>query len=120
MREITTHQVLGDTAPQVKVYAHDENDHQFLLVVDNAESPTGSTGWTIQFQNGPLKEVGPNGITIESLLAVCQDRLKQFQAGPYNSWANKMAIHFIQLAMAELHQRTQDRIARGVEGRNQQ
>lgn len=37
---------------------------------------------TILFQNGPIAEVGVNGITHEALLAILIDRLTAFQVGP--------------------------------------
>jgi len=37
---------------------------------------------TILFQNGPIGEVGVNGVTNEALLAIVADRLRGFQGGP--------------------------------------
>lgn len=37
----------------------------------------------IGFQNGPIKEVGVNGVTQEALIAICIDRLRSFQEGPF-------------------------------------
>lgn len=70
----------------------------------------------ISFQNGPLNEVGANGITNEALLAVVEDRLKGFQSGPFACRENAMALTHLQEAMHWLHHRTRERLARGVEG----
>lgn len=73
----------------------------------------------IEFQNGPILESGVNGITHEVLLAVVVDRLRCFQAGPFATKANACALTHIEEAMHWLHQRTLERMRRGVEGTHQ-
>lgn len=68
------------------------------------------------FQNGPIGEVGVNGITHEALLAVLIDRLRGFQAGPFACRENALALTKLEEAMHWLHARTRSRMARGVEG----
>lgn len=70
----------------------------------------------LDFQNGPIAEVGVNGITQEALLAIVADRLRSFQAGPFSSKANACALTHIEEAMHWLHSRTIERMQRGVEG----
>jgi hypothetical protein len=70
----------------------------------------------IEFQNGPINEVGVNGLTHEVLLAIVADRLRSFQAGPYACKANACALTHIEEAMHWLQQRTIERMRRGVEG----
>lgn len=70
----------------------------------------------ICFQNGPIAENGVNGITQEVLLAICADRLRSFQAGPYACRENALALTKIEEAQHWLHHRTLARMARGVEG----
>ena len=72
----------------------------------------------ILFQNGPINEVGVNGITQEVLLAIVADRLRSFQAGPYACRENALALTKIEEAMHWLQQRTIARMRRGVEGTN--
>lgn len=74
---------------------------------------------TILFQNGPISEVGINGITDEALLAVVIDRLRGFQSGQYACRENALALTNLEQAMHWLHHRTRDRTVRGVEGTNQ-
>lgn len=74
---------------------------------------------TILFQNGPIAEVGVNGITQEVLLAIVADRLRSFQAGPYCCRENEQALHKVEEAMMWLHSRTLARLRRGVEGTHQ-
>lgn len=72
---------------------------------------------TIAFQQGPVENDTPNGLTIEALLAVCKHRLDCFQAGPYPSAYNERALIYIEQAMAALQERTRQRINAGVEGK---
>lgn len=71
---------------------------------------------TVLFQNGPIPEVGVNGVTHEALLAIVADRLRAFQAGPYACRENALALTKIEEAMHWLHHRTRARMDRGVEG----
>lgn len=70
----------------------------------------------VRFQNGPIKEAGVNGVTQEALLAICADRLRSFQAGPYSCRENAVALTHIETAQMWLQKRTRERLARGVEG----
>lgn len=72
----------------------------------------------IGFQNGPIQEVGVNGVQQEDLLAIVIDRLDAFQAGPFANIYNATALDHCKKALAALHQRTTDRLNRGVEGFN--
>ena len=71
---------------------------------------------TILFQNGPIAEVGVNGVTHEVLLAIVADRLRSFQAGPYSCRENALALTKIEEAQHWLQSRTLARMRRGVEG----
>jgi len=70
----------------------------------------------IAFQNGPINEVGVNGVTQEVLLAIVADRLRSFQAGPYACRDNAVALTKIEEAQMWLQKRTLERMRRGVEG----
>lgn len=72
----------------------------------------------VSFQNGPVKEFGVNGCFMEDLLAICIDRLRSFQAGPFACRENALALTKLEEAMHWLNHRTADRQARGVEGVN--
>lgn len=71
---------------------------------------------TILFQNGPINEVGVNGVTHEVLLAIVADRLRSFQSGPFSCRENALALTKIEEAMHWLQQRTLRRMRAGVEG----
>lgn len=70
----------------------------------------------VLFQNGPIKELGVNGVTQEALLAIIIDRLQAFQKGPYACRENALAITKLEEAMLWLNFRTATRENRGVEG----
>lgn len=82
----------------------------------DGQTHNAATETTIYFQNGPINEVGVNGITQEVLLAICADRLRALQAGPYACRENALALTKIEEAQHWLHHRTLARMARGVEG----
>jgi hypothetical protein len=70
----------------------------------------------VLFQNGPIGEVGVNGVTQEALLAIVIDRLQSFQNGPYACRENALALTKCEEALHWLQHRTLARVARGVEG----
>ena len=121
MREITSHKVNGlNEALRIKVCdepgAGGANHRYFIEIATGA---TTAAGWPIDFQNGPIGEAGPNGISNEALLAIVEDRLKGFQSGQYACRENALALTKIQEAMMWLQSRTRERVARGVEGTSQ-
>ena len=71
----------------------------------------------IQFQHGPIKEVGVTGITSEALLVVLLDRTQVLDER-FPCQENKEAIEHLQKALAAFNNRTKDRQTRGVEGLN--
>lgn len=71
---------------------------------------------TVLFQNGPIKEVGVNGVTHEALLAIIIDRIEAYQKGSFACPENSMALNALRLAQEALHLRTVLRYERGVEG----
>lgn len=71
---------------------------------------------SFEFQDGPIAEVGVNGITHEAVLAVLIDRLEGFQSGPFANEYNERALDNLKTAQALLQKRTRERMERGVEG----
>ena len=78
--------------------------------------PEGQREKVILFQNGPIAEVGVNGLTHEALLAILIHRLQGFQDGPYKCRENAIALTHLEEAQMWLQKRTRERMARGVEG----
>lgn len=85
-------------------------NHQYII-----SQPSGPDTY-ISFQNGPINEVGVNGLTHEALLAILIDRMTAFQAGPYACPENADALAALIEAQGAMHSRTRARMARGVEG----
>lgn len=83
----------------------------------NIEIPGHSVSH-IDFQNGPIKEAGVNGVTHEALLAILIDRLRGFQSGAFKCRENAIALTHLEDALMWLQKRTRERVARGVEGEN--
>lgn len=119
-RKIETHKVNGlKEALTIEVYDEPGQGnacHEYGIVGPRNESETTFPFCGIRFQNGPIQEVGVNGISNEALLAVVRDRLEGFQSGPYACWTNEQALKHVVSAMESLHLRTRERVSRGVEG----
>jgi len=72
---------------------------------------------TVLFQNGPINEVGVNGVTHEALLAILIDRMEGFQKGPYASTDNQEALEAMRVAQTALQRRCgSDRAAASYAG----
>lgn len=121
MRELTSHQVNGCNS-LLKIVVEDEPGpggachHYQIINISNENRDGGVVDADINFQNGPIAEVGTNGVTHEALLAILIDRLEGFQEGPFACRENDAALTFLESAMMWLKKRTELRVARGVEG----
>lgn len=93
--------------------------HSYVIHADESKTTLkdGVTVYhTFNFQNGPIQEVGVNGISGEALIAITIDRLRSFQTGPFSCRENAIALTHLETALLWLHKRTLDRVQRGVEG----
>ena len=73
----------------------------------------------IQFQHGPRAVEGSvPGCFDDDLLAIVEDRMASFQAGPYSCDENEQALNSIRSARLALAARVAERIKRGVLGTN--
>lgn len=70
----------------------------------------------IHFQQGPIKEVGVEGINNEDVLLMVLTRLQGFQQTKFACRENAMAITKLEEAVMWLRKRTLDRDGRGVLG----
>ena len=95
---------------------HGGAHHRYTI--DHEDNVVTAALGFVSFQNGPIQEVGVNGVQNEHLLAIVEDRLACFQAGPFASSYNQEALIGVRDALAALHRRTADRQARNVEGMN--
>ncbi|SIO50673.1 hypothetical protein SAMN05444172_2594 [Burkholderia sp. GAS332] len=118
MRLVTDH-VVNPVNDQLTIEVIDEpgsGGANHLYEVSGYRGQSGHEGALIEFQNGPIAEVGVNGLTHEVLLAIVADRLRSFQKGPFTCKANACALTHIEEAQHWLQQRTLERMRRGVEG----
>lgn len=118
MRELTGHKV-NPANDVISITVTDEPgsggaNHHYAL----AASPDHPNFPPIElaFQNGPINEVGVNGLTHEALIAIVIDRMQGFQKGPYSSRENAIALTKLEEAQHWLLHRTRERMARNVEG----
>ncbi|WP_309386062.1 DUF7681 family protein [Cerasicoccus frondis] len=154
-RKLTDHKVPGlNEAIEIEVldqpgpgganhiYRISGYSHPVEVVANSETGETeiiGSVATEINFQNGPIREAGFNGLSNEALLAVVIDRLRGFQHGRKESLTadgpveefdfssrgrfacreNALALTHIEEAMMWLQKRTTDRMKRGVEGTHQ-
>jgi|SRR5580692_3426179 hypothetical protein len=114
MRMITDH-IANPVNDQIKIAVTDEPGAGGANHAYEVSWPGGPITH-IEFQNGPINEVGVNGLTQEALLAIVIDRLRSFQAGPFACKENAEALEHSLQALEWLKSRTKARIARGVEG----
>ena len=99
MRTITTHHT-NDANKAITLEADARNpDNGNASHVYRAHYLQKDKDWfsrhqsqTISFQNGPIGEVGVNGITNEALLAILIDRLEGFQSSKYACEENETAL----------------------------
>lgn len=70
----------------------------------------------VDFQEGPIKENGINGVCNEDLILMVLTRLNSFQESEYRCRENAVAITKLEESLMWLRKRTMDREARGVEG----
>ena len=80
--------------------------------------PDGSSV-SVDFQSGPVKEAGVNGITSEALLAILIHRTNQLNAR-FRCRENSIAITKMEEALLWFDKRTADRQLRNVEGLNKE
>lgn len=70
----------------------------------------------IDFQKGPIKEHGINGVNNEDLIGMVICRLEHFQQSEFRCRENALAISKLEEALLWLRKRTMGREIRGVEG----
>lgn len=79
----------------------------------------GVPALNINFQRGPVKEAGLNGISNEALLMVVAHRLEGFQTGDFKCDDNVEALKGVYAALEAMAKRTHGRVIAQVEGYNQ-
>lgn len=85
--------------------------HNYIVKSNNGNELT-----KIHFQEGTVKEVGLNGIFIEDLIAICINRLENFQNSDFRCRENAVAITKLEESLMWLRKRTLNRQKRNVQG----
>ncbi len=116
MREIIGHRINPAKPESLVIHAVDEPGAGGANHVYEIKREGNDPLVAIWFQNGPIAEVGINGVTHEALIAILIDRLKAFQEGPYACPENLAAWSHLAMAQSALFSRTLARAGRGVEG----
>ena len=117
------HEVNSFNRDHIEVLAHGIGDPMVrgdtycvsFETADEAGNPL-TMGVTIKFQDGPVKEAGPNGITDEALLAIVLHRLECFQRGAHRCRENAIVVTKLEECLMWLRARAEERERRGVEG----
>lgn len=111
---------VGDQNPNVTVQAVDApgkygaSHHYVIFTLRDATRDAQC----LHFQEGPVKEVGVNGITCEALVAIVIDRLRGFQCGNFPCRENAIALTHLETALMWMNKRTAARVKLGVEGKD--
>tara|TARA_Y100000034_G_scaffold90575_1_gene109135 strand:+ start:355 stop:804 length:450 start_codon:yes stop_codon:yes gene_type:complete len=106
-----------------------------VLVLDEPMAPNGAChlyqieigdvpACTVNFQRGPVKQAGINGVSNEALLTIVAHRLEGFQTGEFGDRAknegkggdNEEALQAVYAALTAMARRTQGRVLAQVEG----
>jgi hypothetical protein len=89
--------------------------HHFEVYADKGQ-PVPKLVGKVDFQCGPIKEAGVNGVMNEDLIAMVITRLEHFNQSDFRCRENSMAITKLEEALLWLRKRTIGRENRGVEG----
>lgn len=115
MRELTSHKggLLNDG---LRITTDGSGEVYFIVSIDHVDVDDGpEVDLMLEFHTGNHAD-GITGISNEALLAIVEDRLAGFQAGPFACAWNATALEHVRLALVCMLGRTKDRQARGVEG----
>jgi len=112
------------TNKYTRVFFEDKKDmkynapHHFVVIEVNKERDIQPEDilCEIDFQEGPIKECGVNGVANEDLINMVICRLEHFQKTEFACRENALAITKLEESLMWLRKRTNDREARGVEG----
>jgi len=118
-----------DEKPTLEGTVLHEDEYTMLLVVDEphevygvshvyviVDNKTGEAIETINFQKGPRKEEGLNGITDEDIARILEHRLKGFSDSEYADRYTLNAHSHAKASHQWLTDRKREREMRGVEG----
>lgn len=85
---------------------------------DIVHSATDKVVNTINFQKGPVQEVGLNGVFLEDLLLIAIDQIEHFQNSDFACEENDDTLRSLRAALATTRARQYERQLRGVQGKH--
>tara|TARA_B100001123_G_C15343256_1_gene1035932 strand:- start:2403 stop:2822 length:420 start_codon:yes stop_codon:yes gene_type:complete len=105
---LTQHNPTSDSGP-IQIHAMDDPGpegvrHLYKIFFSGPHGMQVRTD--LAFQKGAVVGAGQNGITIETLLAICLDRLRDFQDGSKACDFYEIALHHTEAALQALHEKT--------------
>lgn len=107
------------TTPETHASASGHWDRSEIHRVGKGAITAGASGdspyLSIQFQNGPVKEHGVNGVQLTGVLKICLARYKMLNRS-FPCRENALAITNLQQAIFWDLERTEKRTIQGVEG----
>ena len=107
------------TTPETHAAANGHWDKAEIHRVGKGAITAGATGESpylrIQFQNGPIKEHGVNGVQLPEVLRICLARYKMLNKS-FPCRENSLVITKLQEALMWDEERTAKRTQQGVEG----
>lgn len=112
MKSIATHSPSSVVA--VDEPSHGGAHHHFQIL--------GQGGYVgeVQFQCGPRGEPGSvTGCFTDDLLAIVEEQMRSFQAGPYSCEENERCLILVAAARDAMAERVAARAKRGVLGKNE-
>lgn len=120
LREITTHRTGSPVNDCLRVLAG-RPEGGGAPAIYHVKHADGINCLAIPFHTGEMdtQQDGAKrakGVTIEALVAVCADRLAEWQKGPFACVDNEQALYLLRNALVCLGERTRGRKERGVEG----
>lgn len=90
---------------------------------DEDDNPAGGEshgiGFSIDWQDGPLKGGQPTGAFVEDVISACIERIRFYQESKFKCRENALALTKLEEALHWLDHRTADRERRKVEGTHQ-
>lgn len=105
----------------ITITADDQNlingnaSHEYTFSITKEDGSRETVGY-LTFQNGPIAEVGINGVGQEAVLAMLIDRLQCFQSSKFSCKENAVALTHLEEATNMLNSRTLKRQMVNVEG----
>ncbi len=102
--------------PQIAA-SNDEGQADVLLTVLTENPEVFHPVIQIEWQNGAANGNPRNGAFVEDVIWAALQRLEYFNSGEFRDRRNSIAITNLEQALWALQDRTNDRVERGVEGK---